>query len=80
MWLSGRSIRRHVPSFAGKRIADVGCGYDATFARTVLDEVAHAVLLDTAVDPELKSHPHAEVVEGRCRTRSPRCPTPTSTW
>ena len=64
VWLSGRSIRRRVPSFAGKRIADVGCGYDATFARTVLDEVAHAVLLDMAVDPELKSHPHAEVVEG----------------
>jgi SAM-dependent methyltransferase len=64
VWLSGRSIRRHVPSFAGKRIADVGCGFDASFARTVLDQVEHAVLLDTAVDPDLKAHPLAEVVEG----------------
>jgi SAM-dependent methyltransferase len=64
VWLSGRRLRRHVPSFAGRRIADVGCGYAATFARTVLDEVEHAVLLDVAVDPDLKAHPRAEVVEG----------------
>ena len=64
VWLSGRSIRRHVRSFAGKRLADVGCGYQATFARTVLDEVSGAVLLDVAVDPELKDHPKVEVVEG----------------
>ena len=64
VWLSGRSIHRHVDTFRGKRIGDVGCGYNATFARTVLDDVDHAVLLDLAVDPELKAHPHAEVIEG----------------
>jgi len=64
VWLSGRSIRRHVRSFAGKRIADVGCGYQASFARSVLDDVAGAVLLDVAVDPELKDHAKVEVVEG----------------
>jgi 2-polyprenyl-3-methyl-5-hydroxy-6-metoxy-1,4-benzoquinol methylase len=41
VWLSSRSIRRHVPSFAGKRIADVGCGFDASFARTVLGAAGH---------------------------------------
>jgi len=64
VWLSGRSIHRHVDTFRGKRIADVGCGYNATFARTVLDDVEHAVLLDLSVDVELKAHPHAEVIEG----------------
>jgi SAM-dependent methyltransferase len=62
--LSARRIRRHVPSFEGTRIADVGCGYHATFARSVLDQVDHAVLLDLAVDRDLKRHPHAEVIEG----------------
>jgi SAM-dependent methyltransferase len=65
VWLSGRRIRRHVRSFAGRRIADVGCGYEASFVRTVADDVASAVLLDVAVDPDLKEHPHVEIVEGQ---------------
>jgi SAM-dependent methyltransferase len=64
VWLSGRRIRRHVRSFAGQRIADVGCGYDARFARTVLDDVESAVLLDIALDPDLKAHADVDVVEG----------------
>jgi SAM-dependent methyltransferase len=64
LWLSARRIRRHVPSFGGLRIADVGCGYHATFARSVLDEVDHAVLLDVALDRDIKRHPHVEVIEG----------------
>ncbi len=39
VWLSGRQIRRHVRSFDGLTIADVGCGYEATFARRVLPSV-----------------------------------------
>lgn len=64
VWLSARRIRRHVPSFRGLRIADVGCGYRATFARSVLDEVEHAVLLDVAIDHDLKTQSHVDVVEG----------------
>jgi SAM-dependent methyltransferase len=64
IWLSGRRIRRHVRSFAGQRVADVGCGYEARFLRTVVDEVASAVLLDVALDPDLKAHPKIDIVEG----------------
>jgi SAM-dependent methyltransferase len=64
VWLSGRRIRRHVLSFAGLRIADVGCGYDATFARSVLDQVGEAVLLDVALAPDLDDLPHVRTVEG----------------
>jgi SAM-dependent methyltransferase len=64
IWLSARRVRRHVRSFKGLRIADVGCGYHATFTRGVLDEVEHAVLLDVALDRDLKRHPHVEVIEG----------------
>jgi SAM-dependent methyltransferase len=65
VWLSGRRIRRHVRSFAGLRIADVGCGYEARFVRTVVDTVESAVLLDVAVDPDLKEHPRVEILEGQ---------------
>jgi SAM-dependent methyltransferase len=64
VWLSARRIGRHVPSFTGLRIADVGCGYYAAFARRVLDDVEHAALLDVALDRDLKRHPHVEVIEG----------------
>ena len=50
VWLSSLQINRHVPTFAGKRVADIGCGYHARFARTLLDHFrsrcAHAVAVD----------------------------------
>jgi len=64
VWLSGRQIRRYVPAFAGKRIGDFGCGYQAAFARTVLDEVEQAVLIDVALADDLKRHPRVRAIEG----------------
>jgi SAM-dependent methyltransferase len=64
VWLSGRQIRKHVPSFSGLVIADVGCGFVATFARRVLPQVDRAVLLDVALDPELKRSDKVEAIEG----------------
>jgi SAM-dependent methyltransferase len=64
VWLSGRSIRRHVPSFAGKRIGDFGCGYQAAFTRTVLGEVDRAVLVDVALADDLKHDARVQAIEG----------------
>jgi SAM-dependent methyltransferase len=64
VWLSARQIRRFVPSFRGKRIADVGCGFHAAFTRTVLDAVEQAILIDVALAPDLKAHPKVHAVEG----------------
>ena len=64
VWLSGRSIRRHVPSFAGKRIGDFGCGFQAAFTRTVLGEVDRAVLVDVALADDLKTHERVQAIEG----------------
>jgi len=64
VWLSARQIRRWVPSFTDKRIVDVGCGYHATFARTVLGEVRQAALLDVALAPDLVAHPRVEALVG----------------
>lgn len=65
IWLSGRAIRRHVKSFADLRVGDFGCGYDARFMRTVLDEVREAVLVDVALAPDLAAHPRVRAIEGR---------------
>lgn len=64
VWLSARQIRRWVPSFTGKRIGDVGCGFHASFVRTVLDEVAGATLIDVALADDLKRHPKVQAIEG----------------
>jgi SAM-dependent methyltransferase len=65
VWLSGWQIRRHVPAFAGKRIGDFGCGYQAAFARTVLGEVSGAVLVDVALADDLKADPRVRAIEGQ---------------
>jgi SAM-dependent methyltransferase len=64
VWLSARQLRRWVPDFRGKRVADIGCGFHATFARTVLGEVESATLVDVALADDLKAHPNVQAVEG----------------
>jgi SAM-dependent methyltransferase len=64
VWLSARALRRHVRSFAGKRVGDFGCGYHATFVRTVLPEVEHAVLVDIALADDLKTDRRVTAIEG----------------
>jgi len=64
IWLSARQLRRHA-RFAGKRVGDFGCGYQASFARTVLDEAAHVSLVDVSLAADLKRHPKISATEGR---------------
>jgi 2-polyprenyl-3-methyl-5-hydroxy-6-metoxy-1,4-benzoquinol methylase len=64
VWLSSRQIRQCVPSFSGKRVADVGCGYRARFATSLLDQVAHLTLLDVSLDPSLRKSPKVTAIEG----------------
>ena len=65
VWLSARQVRRSLSSFAGKRVGDIGCGYQASFARTLLDDVGRLVLLDVALAPDLRQHPKVAAIEGR---------------
>jgi SAM-dependent methyltransferase len=64
VWLSGVQIRRYVGNFRGLRIGDFGCGYNASFARTVLPKVAAAVLVDVSLADDLKSRPGVRTIEG----------------
>jgi SAM-dependent methyltransferase len=65
VWLSARQIRRWVPSFAGKRVADIGCGFHASFARSILDQAAAVTLVDVSLADELKRHPKVHAIEGK---------------
>ena len=65
IWLSARALRRHAPPLAGKRIGDFGCGYHASFVRSVLDEVAGAVVVDVALAPDLKDDRRITAIEGQ---------------
>jgi SAM-dependent methyltransferase len=64
VWLSARQIRRWVPRFSAKRVGDFGCGFHASFSRTVLDEVESLVLADVALADDLKAHPKVKALEG----------------
>ena len=64
VWLSARQIKRWVPSFAGKRVGDFGCGYDASFVRTILPEVGSVRLVDVALRDDLVDHPKVEATQG----------------
>ena len=64
IWLSARALNRHVPSFADKSVGDFGCGYEARFVRSVLDEVERAVLVDVALAPDLKGNKRITAIEG----------------
>jgi SAM-dependent methyltransferase len=75
VWLSARQIRRHVGGLAGKRVADLGCGFQATFARTILDEAARVVLCDVSLADDLKAHANVTAVEGDLLTAVRGLPT-----
>ena len=64
VWLSSWQIRRYVPTFAGKRVGDFGCGFQAAFSRTILGDVASAVLCDVALADDLKSDSRVQAIEG----------------
>jgi SAM-dependent methyltransferase len=65
VWLSARALRRELGSLAGKRLGDFGCGFHATFTRSVLDEVASAVLVDVALADDLKAERRVTAIEGQ---------------
>jgi SAM-dependent methyltransferase len=63
VWLSARAVQRHA-RLQG-RIADLGCGFDATLVRSVLDQVSSAAVVDLALAEDLKVDPKVTAIEGR---------------
>lgn len=64
-WLSTRRMRRLMGHVEGRRVADVGCGYDAALATALFGKARHVTLVDIAVDPALTGVlPELSVIEG----------------
>ena len=63
VWLSWRQIRRHAV-FDGRRVADFGCGYQASLARLILPRAAHLALADVSLAPDLACHPKVTAMQG----------------
>ena len=63
VWLSGRAVRRH-SSFAGRRVGDFGCGFDASLARTAIGKASEITLVDIALADDLKADERIRAVEG----------------
>ena len=64
LWLSTRRIRSAVPDFDGLAIADLGCGYDASFTRSILARVRHAIVVDFALAEDLRAHAKVSAIVG----------------
>lgn len=64
VWLSSRAVQRHA-AIDGKRVADFGCGYEASFARRILPRVQRLLLVDLHLADDLKHHPKVQAMDGR---------------
>src|SRR5262245_14435357 len=64
VWLSAHQIRKYSGPLKGKKLGDFGCGYQATFVRSVLPDLERAVVIDSAIAPDLKKHPNVSAIEG----------------
>ena len=64
VWLSKRQIEKVVGPLAGKDVGDIGCGYDATFMRNVLEQVGTATLIDVSLAPDLAADSKVRAIEG----------------
>lgn len=63
VWLGTLEVRRNA-DFRDKRIIDLGCGFNATFARTQFGVVDSATLVDVALAPDLADNPRVTAIEG----------------
>jgi SAM-dependent methyltransferase len=70
VWLSVRAAERHA-AFAGKRVADFGCGYEATFARRIQPLVQHLLLVDVHLAEHLRQQHKVRAIEGQLETVLP---------
>ena len=64
VWLSGHQIRRTVGSIEGKDVGDFGCGFEATYMRSVFAKVRSATLVDISLAEDLKPRPNVTAIEG----------------
>ena len=52
-----------MPSFHNKKVGDFGCGYHASFTRTIVEEALQVTLVDVALSDELRNHKKIQAIE-----------------
>ena len=63
-WLTARKLRSVMPSLKGLAVADVGCGYNALFLRSVMLDVRIAIAVDVALAEDLKRNSKVRAILG----------------
>jgi 2-polyprenyl-3-methyl-5-hydroxy-6-metoxy-1,4-benzoquinol methylase len=63
-WLSTRRVRSVLGNVDGVTVADVGCGYNARFGMSLIDQVAKLVAVDVSLSPIVCAHPRVSGVVG----------------
>ena len=55
-WLSQRKLRTELGDLRGAVLADVGCGYDARFGMSAIDDVAGFLAIDVSLSRAVQEH------------------------
>ena len=64
-WLSTRRLRSVLGDVRGATIADIGCGYDARFGMSMIEEAAGLIAVDVSLSPTVRDHPQVGAIVGR---------------
>ena len=64
-WWGRAALARRVGPLDGRRVADLGCGFDAALGRSIAADVAALTLVDLALNPDLEALPNTTLVRGR---------------
>lgn len=63
-WLSQRRLRSVLGNVRDTTLADIGCGYDARFGMSLIDDIARLVAVDISLNPNLEAHPRVTRIVG----------------
>jgi 2-polyprenyl-3-methyl-5-hydroxy-6-metoxy-1,4-benzoquinol methylase len=71
IWLSRRSVFRHIGQFEGKTVCDVGCGYEASLAQEIAKDAAYVTVCDVALSPSALDGLNIRGIEGPFEDTAP---------
>ena len=64
-WLSSRRLKSVLGNVRDATLTDIGCGYDARFGMSMIDETASLIAVDVSLSPTVRSHPRVFGIVGQ---------------